>query len=101
MFSVKKNKLKCQRVERYLAIRRDALDIKGLMLSGKKQSPGTSMVVEWWELCTSTAEGMGSIPGQRTKIPQALTWPKKNQSPKVTYCMTSFIEHSQNNQVKR
>ena len=41
---------------------------------------------------------MGSIPGQTTKIPHALTWPKK-KSPKVTYSMTSFIEHSQNNQV--
>lgn len=26
---------------------------------------------------------------------------KKKQSPKVTYCMTSFTEYSQNNQVKR
>ena len=30
---------------------------------------GTSLVVQWLGLCTSTAEGVGSIPGQGTKIP--------------------------------
>ena len=30
---------------------------------------GTCLVVQWLRLCTSTAGGMGSIPGQGTKIP--------------------------------
>ena len=29
-------------------------------------------MVLWLELCASNARGMGSIPGQGTKIPQAL-----------------------------
>ena len=37
----------------------------------KKQTSGTSLVVQWLELHTSTAGGMGSIPGQGTKILQA------------------------------
>ena len=31
---------------------------------------GTSLVVKWLGLCTVTAEGLGSVPGQETKIPQ-------------------------------
>ena len=30
----------------------------------------TSLVVQWLKLCTSNAEGVGSIPGWGTKIPQ-------------------------------
>ena len=29
-----------------------------------------SLVVQWLGLCAVTAEGLGSIPGQGTKIPQ-------------------------------
>ena len=36
-----------------------------------KMSGWTSLVVQWLRLCTSTAGGMGSIPGWGTKIPQA------------------------------
>ena len=36
--------------------------------------PGTSLVVQWLRLCTSTAGGMGSIPSWRAKIPHG----KKN-----------------------
>ena len=32
---------------------------------------GTSLVVQWLRLGASTAGGMGSIPGQGTKIPHA------------------------------
>ena len=32
---------------------------------------GTSVVVQWLRLCTPSAEGTGSIPGQGTKIPHA------------------------------
>ena len=34
-----------------------------------KEVPGTSLVVQWLTLCSSTAGGMGSIPSQETKIP--------------------------------
>ena len=48
-------------------------------------SAGTSLAVQWLRLHASTAEGMGSIPGQGTKIPHA-TWcrhkkKKKNKKP--------------------
>ena len=33
---------------------------------------GTSLVVQWLRLHASNAGGMGSIPGQGTKIPQAM-----------------------------
>ena len=33
---------------------------------------GYSLVVQWLELPTSTAEGPGSITGQGTKIPKAM-----------------------------
>ena len=32
---------------------------------------GTSLVVQWLRLCTSTTGGSGAIPGQGTKIPHA------------------------------
>ena len=31
-----------------------------------------SLVVQWLELCALTAEGLGWIPGQGTKLPQAM-----------------------------
>ena len=37
----------------------------------KNVGSGTFLEVQWLRLCTSTAEGTGSIPGQGTKIPQA------------------------------
>ena len=33
---------------------------------------GNSLVVQWLGLCVFTAKGPGSIPGQGTKIPQAM-----------------------------
>ena len=43
------------------------------------------MEVQWLGLCASTAGGMGSIPGQGTKIPHAV-WhgQKQNQDQKQT-----------------
>ena len=35
----------------------------------KKKNLGNSLVVQWLGLCALTAEGPGSIPDQRTKIP--------------------------------
>ena len=39
---------------------------------------GASLVVQWLRILTSTAEGMGSIPGPGIKIP-----PAKRHSPKI------------------
>ena len=32
---------------------------------------GNSLVIQWLGLCAFTVEGLGSVPGQGTKIPQA------------------------------
>ena len=37
----------------------------------KNSKFGTSLEVQWLELHTFNAEGVGSIPGQGTKIPHA------------------------------
>ena len=39
---------------------------------------GTSLKVQWLRLCTSSVEGMGSIPGRGTKILQATQHKKKS-----------------------
>ena len=43
---------------------------------------GTSLVVQWLRLCTSNAGGMGSIPGQETKIPCAAWCGKRKKERK-------------------
>lgn len=40
---------------------------------------GTSPMVQWLRLCASNAGVMGFIPGQGTKIPYVLVWPKINK----------------------
>ena len=40
-------------------------------------SNGTSLVVQRLRLCTSTAGGTGSIPGQGSRIPQAMQHSQK------------------------
>ena len=50
--------------------------------SVKKKNAGTSLAVQWLGLCAVTAEGLGSIPGQRTKIPHA---------PSCTYPPLTFL----------
>ena len=40
---------------------------------------GTSLAVQWLEVFPFTAEGVGSIPGQGTKIPQAAHAAKKKK----------------------
>ena len=49
------------------------MDLKGIMLSEISDRDGTSLVVQWLRLCSSTSGGLGSIPGQGTKIWHA-TW---------------------------
>ena len=48
----------------------------------RRNNSGTSLVVQWLELCTSTAGGTGLIPGWGTKIPHS-TW--CSQKKKFTY----------------
>ena len=50
------------------------------------EDSGTSLVVQWLGLRASTAGGTGSIPGQGTKIPQAVCTPiHKEGNPKVPF----------------
>ena len=47
-----------------------------------KDIPGTSLVFQWLSLCASSAVGMGSVPGGRTKVPHAtcqVVWQKANK----------------------
>ena len=41
-----------------------------------------SQVIQWLRLCAFTAEGVGSIPGQGTEIPQAASGAKKERKKK-------------------
>ena len=44
---------------------------------------GTSLVVQWLRLCASYAGGLGSVPGQGTKISHAVWYRQKiNKKPK-------------------
>ena len=49
----------------------------------KVYSPGNSLVVQWLGLHALTAEGLGSIPGQGTKILQAAQHNQKKKKKKV------------------
>ena len=48
----------------------------------KKVHCGTSLVVQWLRLCTSTAGSLGLIPGQGTKIPHAMQCQKRGKKKK-------------------
>ena len=50
---------------------------KARNLELQKPYSGTSLVVQWLRLCTSTIVGKSSIPGWGTNIPHAL-WPSQN-----------------------
>ena len=41
-----------------------------------------SQVIQWLRLCAFTAQGVGSIPGQGTEIPQAASGAKKERKKK-------------------
>ena len=53
-------------------------------------------MAQWLELCTSTAESMGSIPGQETKIPHTMWYSKKqmNKPNKNTEKKTRLVHNS-------
>ena len=52
---------------------------------------GTFLVVQWLGLCTLTAEGPGSIPGQGTKILQAAQCDKKQNNNKQENNFSPFL----------
>ena len=41
------------------------------MLNMYEREAGSSLVVQWLELCAFTAKGTGSVPGQGTNIIEA------------------------------
>ena len=55
----------------------------------RNYSLGNSLVVQWLGLCTFTAEGPGSIPGQGAKIPQAKK--KKEKKRKRNHSLNSDL----------
>lgn len=61
---------------------------------GDNQIAGTSLAVQWSQLCTSTARGVGLIPIQRTKISRAVRQSQNNNNdenikPKLLTVLTS------------
>ena len=57
------------------------------------------MAVQWLRLCPSTAGGLGSIPGQGTKIPHATWYGEKKQNSgtfDVKTCHVWYIDRAQN-----
>ena len=49
------------------------------ILQTREMTPGDSMVVQCLGLCASATGGLGSIPGQGSKIPHATQWGKKKK----------------------
>ena len=48
-------------------------DLQAVDRNVRRNSSGTSLVVQWLRLCAPNAGGTGSIPGRETNIPYA-TW---------------------------
>ena len=55
-----------------------------LLANAKIPDLGNSLVVQWLGLHAFIAEGPGSIPGQGTKIPQAVSRGQKKKNPDFT-----------------
>ena len=51
----------------------------------------TSWVVQWLNLCASTAGGLGSIPGRETEIPHAATQPKTKRNDEALTHATMWV----------
>ena len=54
---------------------------------------GNSLAVQWLGLCAFTAEGLGSFPGQETKMPQAVRHRQKKQNKtkqNKTWCVNTM-----------
>ena len=65
----------------------------------KRPRIGNSLAVQWLGLLALTAEGLGSIPVQGTKIPQATQHGQKKKE--ATYYMIPFLGNIQNRQIHR
>ena len=61
------------------------MELKGIMLSEMSDRDETYLVVQWLRLCSSTSGGLGSIPGQGTKISHA-TWHGQKKKKRKTEC---------------
>ena len=48
----------------------------------RNENGGNSLAVQWFRLCALTAKGPCSIPGQGTKIPQAMRFSHKKEKEK-------------------
>ena len=81
--------------------------VKDLLLSTEKEDtgeytqnkrnppyPGNSLAVQWSGLRAFTAVGLGSIPGQETKIPQASWCRKKKKNDLITIPRGSLLTFS-------
>ena len=71
-----------------------AAPLELLLFTGlsKQKADSTSLAVQWWRLCASDAGGMGLIPGQGTKILQAV---QCRQKEKIKNKQTNKIEGRQ------
>ena len=58
----------------------DTLEV--VQYSSSKYLTGNSLAVQWLRLGTFTAVALGSIPGQRTKIPQTMQRGQKERKKK-------------------
>ena len=54
--------------------------------------PENSLVLQWLGFCTFIAEGIGSTPGQGTKIPQA-SWHDQKKKKNPTNKQKAKMEH--------
>ena len=70
----------------YLALYR-----KRLLISALNQNIRNSLMVQWLELHVFTTKGMGSTPGQGTKIPQARQHGQNKTKKKVSHTHTHWI----------
>ena len=61
------------------------------------RTPATSLVVQGFKLCTSTAEGAGSVPGGETKILHSVQPSRKKKKKQthydvyVKFCISTYL----------
>ena len=63
-----------------------------LYVKKKKKLQETSFAVQWLRLCTSSAGGVSSIPGQGTKIPHAVDHDQKTKEKNPILSLTSVYK---------
>ena len=65
-----------------------------MLVSKKKNIPGTSLMVQWLRLHLPVQGGKGLIPGPRTKVPQTMGYNQKFKKKKEKYSKLSFLSYS-------